>query len=67
MQKLPLLKFYVLGLKKNFREVDKNRKAGEKEVKRQKKKWGGLINKWVTAKYPVVLATQYLNTDRKTG
>lgn len=44
MQKLLLLKFYVLGLKKNFREVDKNRKAGEKEVKRQKKKWGG-INK----------------------
>lgn len=48
MQKLPLLKFYVLGLKKNFRgggqKVDKNRKAGEKEVKRQKKKWGG-INK----------------------
>lgn len=60
-------KFYAFGLKTGSREVDKNRKAGEKEVKKPKTKWGGIMNKWVTAKYPVVLATQYQNTDTKTG
>ena len=46
MQKL---KFYAFGLKMGSRELDRYRKAGEKEVKRPKKKWGGIMNKWVTA------------------
>lgn len=38
-------KFYAFGLKTGSREVDKNRKAGEKEVKKPKTKWGGIMNK----------------------